>query len=197
MRGLSCDSVNPGHDPRRGSHIGAVVFAEALDHEVFLAADAAKEQRTKTHKARRPGDPIRQQQTLRNRPQPERGIHRVADVAIHALSDELVPLAHAQTDRPVAAEIAMGGVEEPQRRREDETPEPTLSRREGVISEPRKSADDVGEWHEEETGRRNHEQDVFYKPAAIARDLIAPRAARMRIANEIPGDERDAPDHLG
>src|SRR5262245_62126805 len=126
MRGLTCDSVNPGHDPRRGSHIGAVVFAEALDHEVFLAADAATETLTKTYKAVRLDDPIRKQQKLRNRLQQERGIHRVADVAIDAFSDELVPLAHAQTDRPVAAEIAMGGVEEPQRRCEDETPETTL-----------------------------------------------------------------------
>src|SRR5262249_29760940 len=76
--------IDPRQDPRGPRHVAAVLVAEGFGHQRLLAPDAKKEQRSEPDQTRRPRDPIRQQQRLRQRPQPERRIHGMAHATVDA-----------------------------------------------------------------------------------------------------------------
>src|SRR5262245_51105378 len=99
--------IDAGQEPPAPGHVAAVLVAEGLDHQRLLAADAQKEQRPEADEAGRPCDPIRQQQRLRQCPQPECRIHRMAHAAIDAARHQSVLLAHLERYRPIAPEILM------------------------------------------------------------------------------------------
>src|SRR5712692_10941672 len=75
--------------PPSARRIGPVGIPERRFHHPLLTPDPKPEQGAEADKASGTGDPVGQQQGLRNRPQEERRIHRMAHMAIDAVGDEL------------------------------------------------------------------------------------------------------------
>src|SRR5215813_8686308 len=86
-------SINSRQNAIGAYDIGAVVVAEFVLHHAFLAREAAKEQDAEPDQPGAAREPVRKQQRLCHRPEPEGGIHGMADTAIDAVGDELMALA--------------------------------------------------------------------------------------------------------
>src|SRR5579885_1190221 len=106
-------SIDPRHHACRAAHIGTIVLSECTHHHRFFATHATEKQNAKADQSGRTRDPIRQEQQLRKRHQPECRIHRMPNACVDAGCDERVALPQIEADRPVFAEIVMGAIEQP------------------------------------------------------------------------------------
>src|SRR5262252_88189 len=105
--------IDSGQDARRASHVAAVLLTKGLDHHRFLALHAEKKKRPEADEAGRPRNPVRQQECLRQRPQPERRIHGMPHPAIDTAYHQCVLLAHFERYRPIAPEVLVRAVKQP------------------------------------------------------------------------------------
>src|SRR6516164_5762346 len=121
---LAQTSIEPGHDPARPRHVGPIVLAEGLDHHPFLAPDSTEEQNPEGGEAGRTGNPVRQEQCLRHRVEPERRVDRMPDAPVDAAGHQDMAFAQLQSCRKVPSKIAMRAVQQPQREPECRGSEP-------------------------------------------------------------------------
>ena len=105
--------VDPGQDARGALHVAAVILAKGLDHHRLLAPHAQEKERPETDEAGRPRNPVRQQERLRQRPEPKRRIHGMPHLAIDAACHQCVLVAHFERDRPIAPEVLVRAVKQP------------------------------------------------------------------------------------
>jgi len=108
-------SVNVRHEPPCVHHVFTIVIPECLEHERFLASDAAKIQNAKAEQARQSRHPIRQQECLSQRPQQGRSVHRMADEPIHARCHQGMLFPDNELDREIASQIRVTAPEQPER----------------------------------------------------------------------------------
>src|ERR1700674_4362935 len=106
-------SIYPPHDARCASPAAAVILAENLAHQPLFAPNAQKEQRPEPDKPGRSRNPIRQEQSLSQGPQPEGRIHRMSHAAIDAAGHQAVLVAHFQRYRPIASKIPVRAMKQP------------------------------------------------------------------------------------
>src|SRR6516225_1285572 len=90
-------------DPTSPRHIRTITVAKGLHHHSLFSCDAAKEQNPKTGQARKAGDPIRQQQSLGNSPEPKCRIHRVSNSPVNPVCHEFMILPYVEADGPIPA----------------------------------------------------------------------------------------------
>src|SRR5262245_57523147 len=112
-RALVRTLIDPGQDARGTLHVAAVILAKGLDHHRLLAPDAQEKERPETDEAGWPRNPVRQQEYLRQRPQPERRIHGMSHPAIDSACHQCVLVAHFECDRPIAPEVLVRAVKQP------------------------------------------------------------------------------------
>ena len=86
-------------------HVLTVIVAELVEHELLFFRRAVEIKRDERYKETPPRKPVSQQKALCYRPEQVGGVHRVADVAIHAVRYERVLGTDLQRRRPVVAEI--------------------------------------------------------------------------------------------
>ena len=96
-----------------------------------------KEQRTEPDQAGGPRDPVRKEQGLRASPQPESQIHGMAHAIVHAAGHETVLIAHFQCGGPIASEIPVRAIKQPEGGAEQRGAEPALPRSKRVVRELR------------------------------------------------------------
>src|SRR6185436_14154058 len=96
--------IDHRNDPGGAPHIGPVLLPKRLEHQPLLLPYPEEKQRSEAHESGKARKPVRQQQSLRQRPQEERRIHRVTDVTIQTVGYECVTLPDLKRVRPIAAE---------------------------------------------------------------------------------------------
>src|SRR5580693_5482230 len=112
-------SINPWHEALGASCEGIILLAEGIAHHGFFLPDPAEKQNAEANDAANGDKPVLQQQRLRDRPKPERGVHGMAHIAVDALRHQRVLLAHDQAWGEIPSQLAMGAPEDPERNGED------------------------------------------------------------------------------
>ena len=77
-------------DTTRLGAVGAVVIAKVIQHHVLFARYSYEIQGQECYYTGRPSNPVVQKQGLSEAQEPSRGLHRVADRAIHTVGDQLL-----------------------------------------------------------------------------------------------------------
>src|SRR5690349_24344675 len=106
-------SIQPRNHTCRPAHISSIFVAERAYHHCFFARHSPEKQSAKADETGRSGDPVRQQQSLTERHQPEPGIHRMSHQGVDAACDKDVAFAQVETDGPIMAEVTMASVKQP------------------------------------------------------------------------------------
>src|SRR3954452_5115524 len=76
--------------PSRPLHVSAVRFAEELAHHLFFACYSKQIESRERHKPAPTGQPVSEQESLRDREQKNRRIHRVADPPVNSVYDQFM-----------------------------------------------------------------------------------------------------------
>src|SRR6476660_509161 len=169
-------------------HIVVIAAAKGLQHHSFFFGDSAEEQNPETDKSGKTRHPVWQQQRLGGSPQPEGGIHRVANPSVNSIGDQLMAFPHIEAHRPVSSQ---GPVREPkhhQRRRGDEDAEPALPWVKRIFREMRDAGRDVSERNDPEAGQGNQQQRRFARTAGAAYNRCTTGTPRIFVPDQIPAD---------
>src|SRR3954451_14261634 len=193
----SCSLIDPRHDARGARDIMPVFVTEGLAHELLFPPYAQKEQDAETDEPRRARNPVGQQEGLRQRPKPERGIHRMAHAAVDAVRDQRVLVAHFQGYRPVAPEVFVTAMKQPERRREQDCPYPSLPASECIIRESRLVREHINCRENSQPARRNGHEPEFALAVPPAPLWRVPRTPVVGVPNDKPGRDAQEPDQLG
>lgn len=95
-------------DSAGAGDVYSVVVAEVLEHHLLFERDPHETERNNGHKESRPGDPVVQEQPLCKGPEHVSGVHRMADVAVHACRYETMVILDLGYRRPLPGQIDMG-----------------------------------------------------------------------------------------
>src|SRR6186997_1191877 len=86
--------------PLRPCRVRRVFSAEALNHHLFLGAEAKREEDRERDEVGGTGDPVRNDERLTDGIEGERQVHRVADALIDTSRDQTMILFDFQRNRP-------------------------------------------------------------------------------------------------
>ena len=128
-------SINPWNEPMGTRHIGPVIIAESSPASSAPRGQRARKIASQSRQGRKIPRSNSAAASLRDRPQPKRGIHRVAQPLIDSAGHQNVLIANLKCNRPNAAKIAMRPVKQSHRRDQHERAEPSLHRIKGVSGE--------------------------------------------------------------
>src|SRR6266487_2028350 len=183
--------VDPREKPSGLSHVIAVLLPEELAHHLLFARCAEKIHYGERHEREPTGKPVLQDQSLPESPEPDGGIHGMANGTVNAMLDQLMTFAQLQSDGPVLPQVGMRTPEKPQRSHQQNCPAPRSEPGQAIIRESQPGCEQINDRQQKAPRHDEQHQHPFSRIQPADRLLVAFRALDEHITDPQVNNERD------